>query len=241
MAISVWPFADGHQESVNVFVRKASNEKTLGSALKCILLRLAKLYQTDRRWNKRLLGVEFLQDLLYEKVALAIIRGVLKTDVSRVSRWEFRHTAEGAGRFGIFVNTKREARGFLSDEIRRLSKLRGREARVRRSELLAARVAIERERARCFTLAMSNLYAFDSSGRNIGELDGLWVALSYGKIRVSIVESKDAAKGSPSAIQKQMEDMLKKLKLAEHWKPSFTYMPKTRGYPHVGEVSITLR
>jgi hypothetical protein len=83
VAISVWPFADGHQESVNVFVRKASNEKTLGSALKCILLRLAKLYQTDRRWNKRLLGVEFLQDLLYEKVALAIIRGVLKTDVSR--------------------------------------------------------------------------------------------------------------------------------------------------------------
>ncbi len=237
IAVSVWPFADGRQEAVDVFTAQRSGP-VIEAALAGVLDRLAHLYEDDRRRHGRLFGRDFLQDILYGRVAAAIILSGLRHIFERASRWEFRPVAEGPRPYAVFVRTRRESRTFLSAELRTLSRKHTDEAEGRKKELRAIRAALQRERCRCIVLALARLQAFDEDGKNIGEIDGVWISLSYRKIKVVIVEAKDPAKRAQGKILQQLRSILKKLGLWPECKPEVRYHPKTGQHPHFGQVVI---
>jgi hypothetical protein len=139
----------------------------------------------------------------------------------------------------VLVTTRREARTFLSAEVRRLAARHTDEARSRLRELQAARAALQQERGRCFVVALARLLAFDAEGRNIGELDGFWVVLSYGRVRAVIIEAKDPAKRSQRKIRHQLQETLKRLRLWQECRHSIVLARRTRQHPHFGKVDLT--
>jgi hypothetical protein len=238
VAVAVWPFADGRQETVDVFAPHRS-ARLVEAALAAVLERLGQLYKGDRREHGRLFGREFLQEILYGRIAVAFVHSMLRHLFHGAARWELRPVEGSPRQPAVLVTTRREARTFLSAEVRRLAARHTDEARSRLRELQAARAALQQERGRCFVVALARLLAFDAEGRNIGELDGFWVVLSYGRVRAVIIEAKDPAKRSQRKIRHQLQETLKRLRLWQECRHSIVLARRTRQHPHFGKVDLT--
>ncbi|HXH07187.1 MAG TPA: hypothetical protein VNI83_11410 [Vicinamibacterales bacterium] len=243
VVVSVWPFPDARQETVDVFATQRKG-RLVEAVLAAVLKRLARLYEDDRKQHARLFGRnflegrDFLQDVLYRRVAVSFLLNTLRQIFKTPARWEFRGVEGSPSHQAILATSRREARAFLSRELRTLSRLASPEATARKRELQAVQAALRAERAGCFVLGLARLLAYNAEGVNIGELDGLWVALSYGRVRVMLVEAKDHRKKASAMVRRQLELTFNRLGLWEDCKYEITYRLGSQKHPHFGMARI---
>jgi len=239
ISVSVWPFPDYRQETVNVFVDPNASSRVIDAALATILKRLAKLYDDDSKKLRRWAEPDLLQDGLYSRIAASLMRGVLRQFFHKVGRWEFRASAGNPRHMAVFVSKRRDARRFLTAEIRALSQQGA--ARARKNELRGLRAALASERGRCFIIALTNLLAFDESGQNVGEIDGLAIVLGYNRIRLVIVEVTEQKKQSESKINRQLAKMLKTFALRPERKQKLTFHRHSTQHPAFAQLVLEFK
>lgn len=239
VAVSVWPFPDGRQEVVDVFACECSG-RVFEAAWVAVLSRLARLYRKDRREQRHWLGREVLQEVLYGRIAVAVLENVLRALFVKVVRWEWRATEGGPRHWGVVVGTAREACAFLSAEIRRLARKKTEDGARRIDELRATRAALRGRQgrgSRCFALALGTLEAFDAGGKTMGEIDGLWVELAGKRMSVVVVEAK-GGRNPKAKIRRQLEEMKERLGLWADCSAGFAYQQATGEHPSFGMLSV---
>lgn len=240
--VLVWPLRDSHQKNIDIFVPRKSDKPTKVFRLlyKTIEQALADYGRTLASENRKLLtlGPLSVQEYLYGRINENIIRAVMG-ELFQISGYiEFRKPPISDFPSGLLARSKKEARGFLKESIRLLGKRSAFSSK--RDELQALRVAISSEKAERVLFNCASTCIYDQGGRQIAEIDGMYLSLHYNQLRFVIVEAKDSVRPTEVRIKKELTSKIETLRLKNDSAWTYSFLKGRARHPDCGVAVFTL-
>lgn len=236
--VTVWPFADNLQKVVNVFVEVPPKPHSVQRSIGHVIGRLAKAYDEHLQEFHEYFSFELLQDLLYGRIALSLIRALLRESFEFDGRWELAPPPGGGGPLAAFSTDRTQIRAMITSRVRALSRQGGQLPKARANEFRALRRALATERARAYAVLLGNATAFGQDGKPVAELDGVYVTLAHGKPRLVVIEAKATAKGSKSKIERQMRRTMRQIALRGELASELRHYKRSSAAPPFGKCTL---